>query len=62
MTSQYKMHFPFTTKEEILYWEKCYTDDQAGAQRLVEEYLIGLKDTVRERKAPENPKVMEMED
>ena len=55
MTSQHEMILPFTTKKEILDWEKCYTDDLTGAQRLVEEYLIGLKDTVRERKTPENP-------
>ena len=53
MTSQHEMILPFTTKKEILDWEKCYTDDLTGAQRLVEEYLIGLKDTVRERKTPE---------
>ena len=53
MASQHEMILPFTTKKEILDWEKCYTDDQTGAQRLVEEYLIGLKDTVRERKTPE---------
>ena len=55
MTSQHEMILPFTTKKEILDWEKCYTDDQTGAQRLVEEYLIGLKDTVWERKTPEKP-------
>ena len=56
MTSQHEMIFPFTTTEEILNWEKCYTSPQTGAQRLVEEYLIGLKDTVRERKTPESPR------
>lgn len=55
MTSQHEMIFPFTNREEILYWEKRYTCPQTGVQRLVEEYLIGLKDTVRERKTPESP-------
>ena len=55
MTSQHEMMLPFTTKKEILDWEKCYTDALTGAQRLVEEYLIGLKDTVRERKTSEKP-------
>ena len=55
MTSQHEMILPFTTKKEILDWENCYINDQTGAQRLVEEYLIGLKDTVRERKTPEHP-------
>lgn len=49
MTSQRKMQFPFTTKEEIYDWAKCYIDVQTGAERRVEQYLIGLKNTVQAR-------------
>ena len=49
MTSQGKMQFPFKTKEEIYDWAKCYIDVQTGAERRVEQYLIGLKNTVLAR-------------
>ena len=47
MTSQYKMKLPFTTKEEIYGWAKCYIDAQTGAGRRVEQYLINLKKLCR---------------
>jgi hypothetical protein len=49
MTSQCEMQFPFTTKKEIHDWAKCYTDVQTGAERLVEQYFMALKDTVQAR-------------
>ena len=50
-----EMRFPFSTKQEIQGWAKRYTEDQTGAQKLVEKYLIGLKKTVRERKTRRTP-------
>ena len=49
MTSQCKMQFPFTTKEEIYGWAKCYIDRQSGGRRRVEQYLIGLKKDIQAR-------------
>lgn len=46
MTAEHKLLFPFTTKEEIHDWAKCYIHAQTGAQRRVEQYLISLKNTV----------------
>ena len=50
-----EMRFPFSTKQEIQDWAERYTEDQTGAQKLVEKYLIGLKKTVRERKTRRTP-------
>ena len=56
MIAEHEMRFPFSTKKEIDDWADRYTQNQTGAQRLVEEYLIGLKDTVKARKTPEAPR------
>ena len=46
---------PRYTKERIDVWADHYTKNQTGAQRLVEQYLINLKDTIEERKTHEAP-------
>ena len=56
MISPYYYELPFTTKKEINDWAKRYSENQTGAQKLVEEYLIGLKKTVKARKTPEAPR------
>jgi len=67
MSSRFEMQLPFSMKNRIGYWatrytkEKLdiwadhYTKNQTGAQHLVEQYLINLKDTVRARKTRETP-------
>ena len=47
MTAEQQMLFPFTNKDEIYGWAKCYIDAQTGAERRVEQYLINLKTLYR---------------
>ena len=49
MASQFKLPEELRSTEGINHWAKCYTDDQTIVQQLVEQYLIGLKDTVLTR-------------
>lgn len=49
------MQLPFSTKKQIDACEARYVEDQTGAQRLVEKYLIDLKETVAARKTRETP-------
>ena len=56
MIDPYYYELPFATKKEINNWAKRYSENQTGAQKLVEEYLIGLKKTVKARKTPEAPR------
>ena len=56
MIDPYYYELPFTTKKEINDWAKRYSENQTGAQKLVEEYLIGLKKTVKARKTAEAPR------
>lgn len=55
MINTFYYELPFSTKKEINDWAKRYTKNQTGVQRLVERYLIDLKDTVEERKTHETP-------
>ena len=55
MTSKYEMRFPFSTTKEINDWADRYIEDRTGAQKLVEQYLMGLKDTVSARETPKAP-------
>lgn len=49
------MRLPFSTKKEINDWAKRYTSAQTDAQKLVEQYLMSLKKTVRDRRTQRNP-------
>ena len=49
MASQFKLPEELRSIEGINHWAKCYTNDQTMVQQFVEQYLIGLKDTVLAR-------------
>ena len=49
MTSQFKLPEELRSTEGINHWAKCYTDEQTIVEQFVEQYLIGLKDTVLAR-------------
>ena len=49
MASQFKLPEELRSTEGINYWAKCYTNDQTIVKQFVEQYLIGLKDTVLTR-------------
>ena len=49
MTSQFKLPEELRSTEGINHWAKCYTNDQTRVKQFVEQYLIGLKDTVLAR-------------
>ena len=53
MATQLKLPPGLSSTDKINHWANRYTQDQTGAQKLVEQYLIGLKDTVWDRKTPE---------
>ena len=55
MTAQCKMLFPFTIKEEILYWESLYIDAQTPARQRQEQAVMDLRKKVEARKKPETP-------
>ena len=55
MTSAYKMHFPFTTRNEIRNWEARYLNDQSPRRRDQEQAVIDLKERVETRRTPETP-------
>ena len=40
MNSQYEMQFPFTTREEILYWEQRYIEDQSEERKELGEFSV----------------------
>ena len=56
MATQLKLPLGLSSTDKINHWADRYTQDQTGAQKLVEQYLIGLKNTVWERKTPEAPR------
>ena len=49
MASQFKLPEELRSTEGINHWAKCYTNDQTIVKQFVEQYLIGLKDTVLTR-------------
>ena len=55
MTSQYEMQFPFTTQEEILYWETRYIEDQSEKRQRQEQAVINIKENVLARQSHETP-------
>lgn len=56
MATQYEMRFPFSITKEIRNWANCYTKNQTGARKFIEQYLMGLKSTVLKRKTPQAPR------
>ena len=55
MNSQYAMQFPFTSREEILYWENCYINAQSERVMELERTIIGFKEKVLSRVCSETP-------
>lgn len=55
MSSEHKIHFPFTTQKEILDWEARYLNDQSPRRRDQEQAVIDLKERVETRRTPETP-------
>ena len=55
MPSEYRMQFPFTTREEILYWSRCYIEGQSEKRQRQEQAVIDIKDNVEGRRTPETP-------
>ena len=55
MTAERKMLFPFTNKDEILYWATLYTEDQTSERQLKEEDVRKIRENVEARKKPETP-------
>ena len=55
MPSQYKMQFPFTHKDEILYWANLYTKDQKPERKRQEEDVIRIRENVEARQTHETP-------
>ena len=54
-TAERKMLFPFTNKDEILYWEKRYIKAQKPERKQKEEDVIKIRENVEGRKKPETP-------
>ena len=46
MTSEHKMHFPFTIQKEILGWETCYIEGQSEKRQRQEQAVIEIKNAV----------------
>lgn len=46
MTSQYEMHFPFTTQQEILHWESLYLEGLSKKYQRLEPDVIQFKNIV----------------
>ena len=55
MTSQYEMQFPFTNREEILYWATRYIEDQSDNRQRREQAVIDIKEKVLARETHEAP-------
>lgn len=55
MTAERKMLFPFTNQDEILYWEKCYTDAQKPERKQKEKDVIKIRKNVKARQTHKNP-------
>ena len=55
MTAERKMLFPFTNKDEILYWADRYTKRQSDKRRCQEEKVRKIKENVEARQTHENP-------
>ena len=55
MTAEQQMLFPFTKKDEILYWATLYTEDQTPKRQRDEEDVRKIRENVKARKKPETP-------
>ena len=55
MASAYDMQFPFTTRNEILAWEKHYCEKLSESMKALEPDVINIKEEVRARKTNETP-------
>ena len=55
MASEYEMHFPFTTRKEILDWEACYIEGQTEKRQHQEQAVIDIEKAVKARKTLDTP-------
>ena len=55
MTAARKMLFPFTNRDEILYWATLYTDAQKPKRKRQEEDVRKIRKNVKARKKPGTP-------
>lgn len=60
MTAQYEMQFPFTNKDEILYWATLYTDGQKPKRQRQEADVIKIKYSVKDKGYLTKCELMEM--
>ena len=60
MTAEHKMLFPFTNKDEILYWETLYIEGQTPARQCQEEDVIKIKCSVEDKGYLTKCELMEM--
>ena len=60
MTTERKMLFPFTNKEEILYWETLYIDAQKPKRQRQEADVIKIKGSVEDKGYLTKCELMEM--
>ena len=60
MTAERKMLFPFTKKDEILYWATLYTKEQSEKRQREEEVVRKFKDIVDEEGYLPKHELMEM--
>ena len=55
MTAEQQMLFPFTNKDEILYWADLYTEGQTSERQRDEKDVRKIRENVKARKEPETP-------
>ena len=60
MTAERKMQFPFTNKDEILYWATLYTDGQKPKRQRQEADVIKIKCSVEDKGYLTRCELMEM--
>ena len=56
MTAEQQMLFPFTNKDEILYWADRYTKRQSDKRRCQEEDVRKIRENVEARQDPRDPR------
>ena len=60
MTAENKMLFPFTIKDEILYWATLYTEDQTPARQCQEKDVMKIRSSVEDNGYLTKTELMEM--
>ena len=60
MTAESKMLFPFTCKDEILYWADLYTEGQTPARQRQEEDVMKIRSSVEDNGYLTKTELMEM--